>query len=234
MLTLKRGYLDTTLTTGMSQGCVIRVLQSVHSLLGRRKMSMTQGKNRAVAFTLAYLFCASSLSHSAFVVQTRSTEDFTWLLEYSTKSTNMVISDRRFGGFLAEVVPDVKLDLGMRHPYPLKDAVREFIGGPPENVSVQGNRYVTLSACRAHSCPEKAWLWCDIQDRVVVGILVHYMFQGKYSRKPSLLLFSRRLTAQSLPEQCKREMENWLHQQQIHVQARRFVGRSGKVEELKQ
>ena len=155
--------------------------------------------------------------------------DFKWLLKYSGKSTNDVAWDKRFNNFLLAETPKISLDLGMGKSYLLKSTVKEFIGGPPEDVSITNNEIIILSACRAHSCPEKAWLWCNIKTGVVVGAVVHYIFRGKYSENPSLLLFSNQVMSDSVPEQCQKDLENWLNKNEIVPRVRRFVDKKGKI-----
>lgn len=40
--------------------------------------------------------------------------------------------------------------------------------GPPNDREIKNNRYVTLSACRAHSCEEKGLLWIDTKRNAAV------------------------------------------------------------------
>ena len=82
-------------------------------------------------------------------------DDSKWLLEFKDKSTNELIWDKRWKPQLKKIAP----------PFLLKD-VRDGLGGPPEPVMVDGDRYVSGSACRAHSCPDKAFFWVDTQTGI--------------------------------------------------------------------
>jgi hypothetical protein len=161
--------------------------------------------------------------------------NFDWLLKYQGKTTNSVVWDKRFGGFLTSVTPQVNLDLGTSvgsRKKNLKNIVQELIGGPPEDVIVNDNRYVILSGCRQHSCDEKAWLWCDTKNGVVIGALVHYVFQGKYAKNPSLLIFSRQFKEPKFPERFERDLNGWLIKNQIAPGVMRFVNGPGSIKRV--
>lgn len=156
-----------------------------------------------------------------------------WLLAFAGKSTNTVVWDPRFKKTLAEATPAYIQDLGMGQPAALSATVREFIGGPPDEERVEAKRYVTLSACRAHSCPEKAWLWFDLEEKASVGALAHYIF-GKETtdEQPDLLLFSMRYEPGQLPEKALASLRAWLRENNLQVRKTRFVNAKAQAQEL--
>jgi len=160
---------------------------------------------------------------------------FGWLQEYAGKTTNAVIWDDRFADFLASVVPAAQLDLGAaKHgeKISLKSTVLEFIGGPPDDVKITPSGIAILSACRFHSCPEKAWIWYDSYNETVIGALVHYVFEGDYSEKPSLLVFSLQVDKSNIPKQFTKDLNGWLKSQDLPVKTKRFAGKDGAVKKF--
>ncbi len=155
-------------------------------------MSITNNTTPRKTSMLCRFFTITLAVLSLFVKtsNTFATTDLKWLLEYSDKNTNSVIWDERFDKTLGTHVPKVEVNIGLGEAHPLANGVYAFIGGPPEEVTLSDNRYMTLAGCRHHSCPEKAWIWIDLQENLVVGALVHYVWDGNYSSAPSLLVFS--------------------------------------------
>lgn len=82
----------------------------------------------------------------------------TWLLEYENKSTNELIWDKRYRALPAALLPKA-----------LVKSVSLGLGGPPNPVETAEGRYVSISACRMHSCEEKAFLWIDSKTGDGIG-----------------------------------------------------------------
>jgi len=155
---------------------------------------------------------------------------FAWLLDYAGKSTNSAVWDKRFKKTLEAVAPPFTKDLGMGKQETLTATLREFIGGPPDDVAVEDKRFVTLSACRAHSCPEKAWLWIDLERNAALGALVHYIYGDEaMTDAPQLLLFSKQLEPGQAPDNALRRLDAWLKDNGLVVTTRRYVGPSGEL-----
>lgn len=170
----------------------------------------------------------------SLVFASQESSDLKWINDYSDKSTNTLIPDKRFLELVNNFVPEVEIDLGMGRPHSLADTFLEFIGGPPDKVTRLQNGIV-LSGCRAHSCNEKAWLWVDVKNQIVAGAMIHYVFQGEYSEKPSLLYFSKTPIAQSLSGDSRKALNEWLDRQKIepvNIKSYRFVHKDGTIEEL--
>jgi uncharacterized protein len=156
-----------------------------------------------------------------------------WLLNYAGKSTNEVAWDPKFKRLLEAVTPPFSKDLGMGKEDTLAATVREFIGGPPDDARVEDKRYVTLSACRAHSCQEKAWLWFDLEEKGGVGALVHYIYGKDVSEaQPDLLLFSMRYGPGQFPEKARLALRAWLRDNDLLIRKTRFVNAKAEEQEL--
>lgn len=131
-----------------------------------------------------------------------------WLLGYEGKSTNALVQDAR-----------IKTLVAARVPRALVDDLLGSLGGPPDPVIVTGRRYVAMSACRTHACPEKGFLWVDTQTSVALG--AHFL-------DGDLLLGSNGMTAQSIPAAAKKALVDWLSDQNLQTTTAAFVGRSGQ------
>ena len=181
-----------------------------------------------VLTSLAFL-----VMHPASSASTRTADAITWLLPRNGQSTNSVVDDGHFDSLLRLVVPSATLDLGAGRQQ-LRRTFWEFLHGPPNDIIVEDNRYIIFSACRAHFCPEKAWLWCDATDGVVAGALVHYIFKGEDNGQPSLLLFSNQPTDCTLPSRCQLALDAWLKANDISPLLQRCVNSKGVIKEMKQ
>ena len=52
-----------------------------------------------------------------------------------------------------------------------------------KEVSVNDDDYFIVSGCRRQSCGEKALLWIDKKNKIVVGAMIHYFLDTKESNK---------------------------------------------------
>ncbi len=104
--------------------------------------------------------------------------------------------------------PNKKLDiLGFKTT--LKDSLEETLAGSAEDdlVLVLQNRYVSLSACRFHSCPEKGFLWVDTKRDASIAAIY-----SDYSK--SLWVFSKSYSntnkISALPKDFQVSLDAWL------------------------
>jgi uncharacterized protein YecT (DUF1311 family) len=131
-----------------------------------------------------------------------------WLLGYQGRSTNAFIWDKR----TTELV-------NTRVPSALSDDVLNALGGRPDPVMVVNGRYVSMSACRAHSCIEKGFLWVD--TKTGVGL-------GAYYVSDTLRLGSNGISADHIPVQAREALIAWLTDHHLHTASAEFIGRSGE------
>jgi uncharacterized protein YecT (DUF1311 family) len=153
--------------------------------------------------------CARPSTATARIAQATSVSPATsaaWLLDYEGKSTNALVGDKRIKPLVANRIPRA-----------LADDVLGSLGGPPDPVIVAGRRYVSMSACRPHACPEKGFLWVDTQSSAALG--AHFL-------DGDLLLGSNGMTAQAMPPAAKRALSDWLSGQNLRTTRAAFVGRS--------
>lgn len=91
-----------------------------------------------------------------------------WLLTYAGKSTNALMWNTRFRTFLrAHVTAQPQRYWGDKPSIPSQDAL-QFLGGPPDDVTVLENRYLIASACVPHDCTERGLLWVDTQTAATI------------------------------------------------------------------
>ena len=82
-----------------------------------------------------------------------------------------------------------------------------------KEVSVNDDDYFIVSGCRHQSCSEKALLWIDKKNKIVVGAMIHYFLDTKESSKDEnyLLIFSKKFDKyKDLPEVYKSALSSWL------------------------
>ena len=57
----------------------------------------------------------------------------------------------------------------------LYETFERILGGPPNDINYYENkRYVTTSACEAHSCPKKAFVFFDTKEKFVIGLIKNW------------------------------------------------------------
>jgi hypothetical protein len=107
---------------------------------------------------------------------------------------------------------------------PLAEAAREHFGVTQSGVLTEGNRYISVSGCVAHSCPDQGLLWVDTlpKHELLIFAATDWTTQGKGMADPdadfNLWIFpSRRLDSGSLPEAFVRAALQWEHAQHIHT-----------------
>jgi hypothetical protein len=115
---------------------------------------------------------------------------FHWLLTYKGKTANDIIWDKRYKSLLTTLVPQRQAFL-LGFSSSLQHIVQEVLGGPPENVVINQDRYVFFSSCRLHSCNEKGFMWVDTKENIGIIGVIHYFEGKKYRDSPLLSLISK-------------------------------------------
>jgi uncharacterized protein YecT (DUF1311 family) len=131
-----------------------------------------------------------------------------WMLQYQGKSTNEFIWDKRAGTLVNTRVPAM-----------LSDFLLAALGGPPDPVVVAGNRYVSVSACRPHSCTEKGFLWVDTQTGIALGA---------YQVPDTLQLGSNSVSADTIPRPARLALIAWLTERELRTDSVEFIDRTGR------
>jgi len=146
--------------------------------------------------------------------------DNSWLLTYRDKNTNQLAWDERFKPFLKANLPSAVAPFWDNHPF--DETALEFLGGPPDDILIQKDRYVVASACVAHDCLDKGLLWVDLdpeQGNVVFVALYNAQYNpnrsiaNQYPINSCDLYFASnsKLTPDSLPDHFKDTVIKWLH-----------------------
>lgn len=166
-------------------------------------------KSRFIALALSVLFISTSaLSHADASQAEKEKTSTTWLLGYEGKSTNEFVWDKRATGLVNTRVPPM-----------LSDDVLQALGGPPDPVVLVEGRYVSMSACRPHSCTEKGFLWVDTKTGIGLGA---YYLSG------TLRLGSNGISADHIPVQARLALISWLTEHDLGTESAEFIGRSGE------
>ena len=134
--------------------------------------------------------------------------DNTWLLSYQGKPTGAVRWDARFPALLKSGLPHY--DVKWWDNKPLPDAAFDLLSGPTDMVTIESNRYVTLSAAANGVAFYKGLLWVDTGASSPEMIFA-YLFQDQFNLDhASIALFtgSNRL-AEKLPPQLLATLIRW-------------------------
>lgn len=159
-------------------------------------------------------------------------EKSSWLSQYS--STNRAAIDPRFAPYIRSITPKFHSDLGYglgKSPL-LSSQFIQALHGPPDDIRILHDRYLVLSACQAHDCPNKGFLWIDTQSKVVIGSIIHYGLDGSYEREPSLLIFSKGVSCLDIPVDFMKDVDEWVQSHVESVAKKRFVNSTGGLDEF--
>lgn len=158
-------------------------------------------------------------------------EKYSWLSQY--KSTNRAAIDPRFAPYISSITPKYFSDLGfgLGNSALLSSQFLEALHGPPDDIRILHDRYLVLSACQGHDCPNKGFLWIDTKSNVVVGSIIHYALDGSYERGPALLIFSTEVSCLGIPSAFMKDVDGWVHSQVGSVAKKRFINLEGTLNE---
>ncbi len=156
--------------------------------------------------------------------------DFSWLKEYAGQTTNALAWDKRFSRFIKSISPITKQDFGLGEQN-LAGVLSDTLGGPPDNVTLGDNRYLTFSACVPRFCLEKGWVWVDLLELTAVAAIIHYdSRKADFLAKPVLLVFSKHVEVAALPQRFKGDLNKWRTRAEIgNKTAKYFINATGKV-----
>ena len=81
----------------------------------------------------------------------------------------------------------------------------------PKEININNKKYFAYSGCRHQSCEEKGLIWIDKENKITVGLLVHYFFNDNtYNEKGDFLIFSKNLEdSTKLPEEFYKILKEW-------------------------
>ena len=148
-------------------------------------------------------------------------DDLSWLLAYSRPEPhgeeNQLVQDARFAALLHRSLTAPQSFWGTGKP--LADAAMDFLGGPPGDVLVDENRYLSADACVRSFCPDRGLLWVDlgVPHPLLVFAAIDWISENKTTDQAaaaySLWVFSNRpLEPTHLPAALRRRIERWTSQ----------------------
>ena len=158
---------------------------------------------------------------------------YSWLLSYQGKTTNQVRWDDRFPKLLQSGLPDVRANFYDPNK-PLPEVALVALSGPPEEVSIESSRYVTLAACVPHVGELKGLLWVDAGSSEPEMVFAALDQDAAKPARASLALFTRssRL-ASKLPPQFVSSLTAWLTHVGIkHVTNFTMTNQQGRITNL--
>jgi len=99
--------------------------------------------------------------YMAIASNTNDPQTAKWLLDYKGHSTSEVSWDKRLPKLLKRGLPD-SIRMKWWGNKTLSATALDLLSGPPEQVQVESDRYVTLAAAIAHNAWNKGLLWVDV------------------------------------------------------------------------
>jgi hypothetical protein len=150
-----------------------------------------------------------------------------WALSYEGQSTNRFIWDPRTKGLVKHGVPAR-----------LASQILEALGGPPDPVFVTAQRYVSVSACVPHDCPEKGFFWIDTTTGSALGAYyesgpwIGEQPDGHFFGPGKLTLGSNAFSAENIPTPARQALINWLTDETINPEAVTFFDAAGRSKDL--
>lgn len=146
-----------------------------------------------------------------------------WLIEYDGSTTNSLIWDNRFSKIVDLVIPESESNL-LGFKSTIKSNFSEVIGGPPNDVSFSyRNRYMTISACRHHSCDEKGFMWFDLETNKGLIAIINFFPEGAYSKYQHLAITSKTYDSlNNIPESVLIQIEKWLMEEDVIINKTRW------------
>ena len=117
----------------------------------------------------------------------------------------------------------------------LFDNFLKVLRGPPNKIKyLENDRYIVASACRAHSCPEKGFVWIDTKEKLLIGLILHYFFEKEENLDDGyFLIFSKNYqTFDKLPEQFFISLKEWIKEEKINPEKIRFIGTDNSIKEF--
>ncbi|WP_051933406.1 lysozyme inhibitor LprI family protein [Massilia sp. BSC265] len=163
---------------------------------------------KSTALAAAFVLAAGAAGAAA----PADTQRTAWVLAYEGQSSNSFVWDRRAKSLVASRVPAT-----------LSGEVLRGIGGPPDPVLVTQRRYLAVSGCVAHSCPDKGFFWIDAGTGIGLGA---------YYSGGELRLGSNAMQASRIPAPAQLAVTAWLRELEINPVSVQFVSRTGKTTSL--
>ena len=177
--------------------------------------------------------CAKSALQSRIAHLNDDYDDCKWVQKYKKASASEVMSDVSSNDLLARLGWDYSADFGFKkknQKSTLSEALAEALSGTPDPVLNLKEEQFTVSGCRAQSCLEKAWLWLDTAEMTSGGVaaIVSYVFNGRPTSTPQLLVFSpSEENWNSVSADAKGSLKAWLKSHDVKPSVVRYLSKSG-------
>ena len=183
-------------------------------------------KKAILIIVLGLLWCNISLAN------------FEWIKTGKFSTTNSLTWEDKFLQMIKSNISSEKFYLGMssnNKKISLFDNFLKVLRGPPNKIKyLENDRYIVASACRAHSCPEKGFVWIDTKEKLLIGLILHYFFEKEENLDDGyFLIFSKNYqTFDKLPEQFFISLKEWIKEEKISPEKIRFIGTDDSIKEF--
>lgn len=149
-----------------------------------------------------------------------------WVKTSKGKSTNSIVWELKKLNFFKSELPTFKEDFGFekkRKKSSLDEALMIVLGGPPDGSISPDEDSIVLTACRSHSCDEKGFYWANSKNKTSAMAIVHFVFQGKYSRNTQLFMASKNFNCREYPESVMAQIKTWLKSKNLNPKKTRCL-----------
>lgn len=135
-----------------------------------------------------------------------NTNQLVWSDEFQTFLGNNLKSNKTF--YLGMTEKDKKAN----YTYHLSTV----LGGPPDKVQFTSYRTIMISACRPSSCPEKGFVWIDLDDEKIIFGILAYFYEDEYFSDGLLILHAPNFTStENVSKNFEKDLFNWLSSKNI-------------------
>ena len=162
-----------------------------------------------------------------------------WLLEFAGKPVSAATGDPRFRALRDGPLSILKAKFDLGDPPGGKTLVRDEIlsalNGVPDSVETRLGRYVVLSGCRETACADRAFVWIDTVQGVVLAVLAIPSSSDLPGTTPQIVIASRqldvkRLEITQLPQKFWSDWQEWAFERHLPpVMTERVVNTYGGV-----
>jgi len=141
-----------------------------------------------------------------------ATESNLWINAYKGRSTNVFMADKRSIALIKETVP-----------YKISMVTINALGGPPEPMENQKDRYFFAAACAWKECEIKGFFWFDSELSVAIG---------GYFKEGNLYLGSNHIPVDHIPTNAIKKIREWARQNKTLIKEVKFYTAKGMPQSL--
>ena len=165
---------------------------------------------KILSFILAFILLNSNANTNEFsIFNTDLTREINPLI---------FLQSEEFLAIQKNNIPDLKYYFGNtknKKKLSITETFNQFLANG-KRIQNDDNYYV-YEGCRLYSCTEKALLWVDKKNEIMIGLILHYYFDDLESDDGYFLIFSKQINnPNKIPEEFMRSLKQWNLEQPIY------------------